>query len=130
LKLLVDMNLSPSWVEALRAMGFEAVHWSNVGDPRASDRKLFEYAAAESYTVFTNDLDFGAILAASGSLSPSVIQVRATELTPARLGPLVERALGQYRELLEAGALITVEAARLRARILPLKRRSGTTGLG
>ena len=118
------MNLSPSWVEALRAMGFEAVHWSNVGDPRASDRHLLEHAGAEGYTVLTNDLDFGAILAASTSLSPSVIQVRATDLTPARLGPLVQRALGQYRELLEAGALVTVEAARLRVRILPLKKRS------
>ena len=53
-----------------------------------------------------------------------VIQVRATDLTPAHLGPLVERALGQYQELLETGALITVEAARLRTRILPLKKRS------
>ena len=123
MKLLIDMNLSPTWVEALRAMDIEAVHWSTVGDPRASDRKLLEYAEAAGYTVFTNDLDFGAILAASAASSPSVIQLRATDLTPARLGSLVERALDQYRELLEAGALITVEAARLRARILPLKKR-------
>ena len=118
------MNLSPSWVEALRAMGFEAVHWSTVGDPRAPDRELLAHAKAAGYTVFTNDLDFGAILAASAASSPSVIQVRATNLTPAHLGPLVERALGQYREVLETGALITVEAARLRTRILPLKKRS------
>ena len=39
MKLLIDMNLSPSWVEALRVMGFEAVHWSNVGDPLASARR-------------------------------------------------------------------------------------------
>jgi predicted nuclease of predicted toxin-antitoxin system len=124
LKLLIDMNLSPSWVEALRVMGFEAVHWSNVGDPRASDRELLAHAKAAGYTVFTNDLDFGAILAASAASGPSVIQVRATDLTPAHLGSLVERALGQYRELLETGALITVESARLRTRILPLKKRS------
>lgn len=118
------MSLSPFWVEALQAMGFEAVHWSNVGDPRASDRELLAHAKATGYTVFTNDLDFGAILAATAASSPSVIQVRVTDLTPAHLGPLVERALGQYRELLETGALITVDAARLRARILPLKKRS------
>lgn len=117
------MNLSPTWVEALRAVGIEAIHWSNVGDPRASDRKLLEYAGAEGYTLFTNDLDFGAILAASAASGPSVIQVRATDLTPARLGSLVQRALVHYRELLEAGALITIEEARLRVRILPLKKR-------
>lgn len=117
------MNLSPTWVEALREMGLEAVHWSNVGDPRASDRDLLEYARTGGYTVFTNDLDFGAILAASAAPSPSVIQVRATDLTPTRLGSLVQNALAQYRELLEAGALITIEASRLRARVLPLRRK-------
>jgi uncharacterized protein DUF5615 len=39
-KVLVDMNLSPLWVEQLSRAGFEAVHWSNVGDPRAPDRTL------------------------------------------------------------------------------------------
>jgi predicted nuclease of predicted toxin-antitoxin system len=104
-------------------MGFESVHWSSVGDPRASDRELLEYARAGGYVVFTNDLDFSAILAASAAASPSVIQVRAADLTPARLGPLVRNALAQYGEWLEEGALVTVEAARLRARILPLKAR-------
>ena len=117
------MNLSPAWVAALRAIGFESVHWSSVGDPRASDRELLEYAQAAGYVVFTNDLDFGTILAASAAASPSVIQVRAADLTPARLGPLVQNALAQYAEWLETGALITIEAARLRARILPLKKR-------
>jgi len=123
LKLLIDMNLSPSWVEALRAMGFESVHWSAVGDPRASDDDLLEYAQARGYVVFTNDLDFGAILAASAAASPSVIQVRAADLTPAAIGHLVQSALAQHGLWLEAGALITIEPARLRARILPLKKR-------
>jgi hypothetical protein len=38
------------------------------------------------------------------------------------LGTVVRSALVQYAEWLEAGALITVEPARLRARILPLKK--------
>lgn len=75
------------------------------------------------YVVFTNDLDFGTILAASGEPSPSVIQVRAADLTPSQLGPIVRAALAEYGEWLDRGALITVEAARLRARILPLKKR-------
>ena len=122
MKLLVDMNLSPAWVEALREMGLEAVHWSTVGDPRASDHELLEYAQAEGYVVFANDLDFGSILAASAARFPSVIQVRAADLTPGRIGPLMRQALAQYAEWLETGALVTIEAARLRARILPLKR--------
>jgi len=116
------MNLSPSWVEALRTMGFEAVHWSSVGDPRAPDREILAYASSQGYVIFTNDLDFGAILAGSAATSPRVIQVRAADVTPAGLAPLVRDALGQYAEWLEAGALVTVEVSRLMARILPLKR--------
>jgi hypothetical protein len=32
MKILLDMNLPPRWVEFLQHEGFEAVHWSTVGD--------------------------------------------------------------------------------------------------
>jgi predicted nuclease of predicted toxin-antitoxin system len=32
--------LSPRWVEFLATKGIEAVHWSTVGDPRATDATL------------------------------------------------------------------------------------------
>ena len=38
------MNLSPLWVEALREAGIEAQHWSTIGDGRASDKEIFEWA--------------------------------------------------------------------------------------
>ena len=38
--LLVDMNLSPEWIPALQKHGWQAVHWSDIGDPRASDRDI------------------------------------------------------------------------------------------
>ena len=121
MKLLVDMNLSPTWVEALRTMGFDATHWSSLWDPRAPDREILAYASSNGYIVFTNDLDFGAILAASGGSSPSVIQVRAADVSPGSLASTVRDALVQFAEWLDAGALVTVETSRLRARILPLK---------
>jgi predicted nuclease of predicted toxin-antitoxin system len=31
MKLLVDMNLSPSWVKYLAEAGFESVHWLRLG---------------------------------------------------------------------------------------------------
>ena len=36
--LLVDMNLSPDWVPVPNDHGWPAIHWSAVGDARASDR--------------------------------------------------------------------------------------------
>lgn len=64
LRLLVDMNLSPSWVEVLNDAGFEATHWSLVGAPNAPDRELFSWSSEHGYVVFTHDLDFGALVVA------------------------------------------------------------------
>jgi predicted nuclease of predicted toxin-antitoxin system len=40
MKFLVDMNLSPLWVQFLTNRGFEAVHWSTVGQPSAPDPEI------------------------------------------------------------------------------------------
>lgn len=44
MKILLDMNLPPSWVGFLRQEGFDAVHWSGVGDPRAPDAVIMAWA--------------------------------------------------------------------------------------
>ena len=65
---LIDMNLSPLWVEFFARSGFESVHWSKIGEPAAPDGPIMEYAAANGMIIFTHDLDFGALLA-SGNLA-------------------------------------------------------------
>jgi predicted nuclease of predicted toxin-antitoxin system len=42
MKILIDMNLSPEWVSILKKNGFEAVHWSTIGDPRAKDSVIMD----------------------------------------------------------------------------------------
>lgn len=121
MKILVDMNLSPSWVSLLQEAGFAAVHWSSVGDPRAVDTVVLRWTREQRYILFSHDLDFGAILAATGAVAPSVLQVRTQDVTPDHLGNLVLAALRQHRELLEKGALISVDEGQMRARILPIK---------
>ncbi len=119
-KLLVDMNLSPDWVPALRKHGWEAVHWSTVGDPRASDRNIMAWAAAHRYVVFTHDLDFGTMLALSHEAGPSVPQIRAADTLPDYLEGAVVAALNQHEADLSAGALVVVDKSRNRVRVLPL----------
>ncbi len=63
MKILVDMNLSPEWVEVFARHNPSAVHWSTVGDPRAEDPVLIEWARENGYVVFTHGLDFGTLLA-------------------------------------------------------------------
>ena len=59
MKFLVDMTLSPLWVPFLASHGFEAIHWSTVGQPWAPDTEILAFAADNGYIVFTHDLDFG-----------------------------------------------------------------------
>jgi predicted nuclease of predicted toxin-antitoxin system len=63
MKILIDMNLSPEWVETFAGVAIASVHWSMVGDPAAKDSTIMAYAQANDYIVFTNDLDFGTLLA-------------------------------------------------------------------
>ena len=122
MKILIDMNLSPQWVAVFEGAGKQALHWSHVGPHNAPDHEILSYAKAEGYTVFTHDLDFGAILAATNADSPSVIQVRTQDVSPQHLAPLVLSALNQFAAHLEEGALVTVDEKKSRVRILPLGR--------
>ena len=115
------MNLSPAWAETLRNAGFEATHWSVVGDIRAADSTILSWVRANDYVLLTHDLDFGAILAVERSTTPSVMQLRARDVTPEHLGSLVSEALTQYASHLERGALVSVDEWSRRARILPLR---------
>ena len=96
MKLLVDMNLSPDWVPLLEQAGFEVLHWSSVGNHTAPDREIMQWARDNRSIVFTHDLDFGILLAHTQANGPSVIQVRAQDVSPAHLGKLVLAALSTY----------------------------------
>jgi predicted nuclease of predicted toxin-antitoxin system len=124
MKILIDMNLSPEWVIVFAHHGIAAVHWSTVGNPRAEDSVLMDWARTNNHVVFTHDLDFGAMLALTQAESPSVIQVRTQDLTPAHLEKAVLDILRKNESLLEAKALIVVDEGRSRVRILPLSRSS------
>jgi predicted nuclease of predicted toxin-antitoxin system len=121
MKLLVDMNLSPAWVAFLAEAGHEALHWSGIGLGTETDVELLAWASDRGYVILTADLDFGAILAASGGTSPSVVQIRSDILTVQAVGAVVTRALVQARQELVNGALVSVDAKRARLRLLPLR---------
>src|ERR1700693_547495 len=98
MKILVDMNLSPRWVDFLLKEGFEAIHWSQVGVPDALDADVMRWAANQDHVLLTSDLDFGAILAATQDRRPSVLQLRSDVLSPGRIGPAVLAAIRQTRQ--------------------------------
>jgi predicted nuclease of predicted toxin-antitoxin system len=122
MKILIDMNLSPDLVAILEKAGFEALHWSNVGEGNASDRKIMAWAKSNGHIVLTHDLDFGTILAVTQASAPSVVQIRIQDLLSSNFRTLLINVLHQFTVELEAGALITVEPTRSKVRILPIER--------
>jgi predicted nuclease of predicted toxin-antitoxin system len=120
MKILIDMNLTPLWVNFFQENNINAIHWTEVGKVNAPDKEIFDYAMKHNYLIFTNDLDFGAILASSHTQTPSVIQVRTQDLMPHSLGNTILELLSQFEDNLIEGALITLDKQRMRIRVLPL----------
>lgn len=124
MKILIDMDLSPDWVAAFAAQAIESVHWSTIGDPRAEDETIMDWARINDHVVFTHDLDFGTILALTQAENPSVVQVRAQNILPSHLANIVIAVLRENEALLKQGALIVIDEGKARVRILPLQRHS------
>lgn len=118
--ILIDMNLSPDWVNELSKHGWTSVHWSTVSDPKATDREIMDWARADAHVVFTHDLDFGTMLALTHAAGPSVIQVRGQNVLPDHMGSIVVAALKQHETELAAGALVVVDESKSRVRVLPI----------
>lgn len=116
------MNLPPSWVKFLSQYSIEAVHWSSVGDGRASDSEIMTWALENGYIVFTHDLDFTTLLALTGASGPSVIQLRSQDVLPDAVGPQVVSVLNSQAPSIQSGAIVTVDLVSSRVRLLPIRR--------
>lgn len=118
--LLIDMNLSPAWIEVFAHHRWSAVHWSSVGRADAPDAEIMAWAREHGHVVFTHDLDFGTMLALTHAAGPSVLQVRAQNTMPEDIAPAVVAAVRQHGDALAEGALVVVDLAHSRVRVLPL----------
>ena len=121
MKIIVDMNLSPEWVDVLTSAGWQAAHRSVLGAGNAADRTIMDYARVSDSVVLTHDLDFGTILAVTHGLKPSVVQIRADDVSPEVIGQRVTSALTQLTLELASGALISIDTKQTRVRMLPLR---------
>jgi predicted nuclease of predicted toxin-antitoxin system len=120
MRFLVDMNLSPRWVNFLAAAGHEADHWIDVGEPNAPDRTILDHAHRNRLVILTQDLDFGTLLAVGGLSTPSVIQFRAQAVLPSDVGEQLLAAIDVASAHLETGALVTVDPVGHRVTVLPI----------
>ncbi len=124
MKILVDMNLSPSWVGFFSANGVDAVHWMDLGPGNADDATVLAWARDHGHIVFTHDLDFSALIAIAGSNGPTVLQVRTQDVLPEDIGTKVLTVLREHADALDQGAIVTVVEHMSRVRVLPIYRRA------
>ena len=121
MKIVVDMNLSPEWLEVFAQAGWPARHWSQIGRPDADDDEIFSWAAGNGHLVFTQDLDFPQILFASQGGRPSVVLLRIKNELDAAQRARVCAAIRQAAVSLQTGAIMVIDDQRIRLRTLPVK---------
>ena len=114
------MNLSPEWVGVLAARKLAAVHWSEIGSPRAPDTEIMARARHEGWVVLTQDLDFPQTLFATAAGGPSTVLLRLRDELNERQRKRVTALILQGWEALEAGSLLVIDESKARLRRLPM----------
>lgn len=126
LSFLADMPVSGDTVAALPNLGYDVLHARDLGLHRADDEEILQEAVQQSRIVLTLDLDFGTLLAMSGTVCPGVIIFRLPFATPDRITSLLLAALGELPEEQVLQHILIIEEHHVRSRPLPIrpKRRS------
>lgn len=121
MRLLADVHISPRTVAFLRRLGHDVVR---VGpdylSSTAPDKAIVAAAIADERHIVTQDVDFSAIVALSGSIRPSVVLLRIGSARLELVNELLDRALPMVEGDLAVGALITIEDHQVRIRRLPI----------
>ena len=122
MKLLLDQGLPRTTVQHLAGMGIVAEHVGALGMARAADADILDVARQRQAVVVTLDADFHALLATSHATGPSVVRIRIEGLKGEPLAALLAEVLAVAGAEIEAGAVVSVTARRIRLRLLPIGR--------
>ncbi len=121
MKFLIDNPLDPETATFLAAQGHDAIHVRTVGMASAPDDLVFERARTDARVLVSADTDFGTLLAMTRAVSPSVVLLRrGTPRLGAPVAALLARVLPDAEEALAAGAIVVIDAGRVRIRRLPI----------
>lgn len=120
MNLLLDMGLAPRTADFINRLGHDAIHLRDRGRAKATDREIVHLAAAEGRAVVTFDLDFPRIIVLQRLSQPSVVLFRLERFTTDRINQLLAELLQKHEGQLIAGAILVVDAERIRIRMLPI----------
>ena len=120
MKVLLDSCMLGNPKSVIAAGGHE-VEWVGDWSVDPGDEQILAHAAADRSVLVTINKDFGELAVVRGVPHAGIIRV--VGFAAVTQGPVCVAALARYGEGLQAGALVTVEQARIRIR--PADRRSG-----
>jgi len=121
MRFLIDNALSPLIADGLRAQGHDAIHVRDVGLAASPDEEVFAKAATEHRIIVSADTDFGMILALRTQNEPSLVLFRHTApRQPSRQLEILSHNLPALEEHLKQGCVVSIEATRIRIRMLPI----------
>lgn len=122
MRFLVDENLPPKIAWLLTQAGHDSVHVYDLRAAGFADTDIVGLATNDGRVIISADTDFGAILASTRAIEPSVILVR--EIMDRRPADFVAVVLPQLVVLephLKDGAIAAFTAKGIRVRSLPLR---------
>ncbi len=90
----------------------DIIHVADIGLSAAEYTQILQKAEEHKRVVHTLYADFHASLALSEATSPSVIRIRIERLRAQSLTELLTKVIGQCKEDLEQGAVVTVKTHR------------------
>lgn len=120
MRFLVDACVDVGIDGWLHEQGHDSIHLRNEGLQRLPDDDVFVKAGAEKRVIVTIDLDFGEILSFSGGKIVSTITFRVHNTRSDFLIRRLDAVLPNVIPHLERGAIVIIEDARYRVRLLPL----------
>jgi predicted nuclease of predicted toxin-antitoxin system len=120
MRFLADMGISPKTVDFLNALQHDVTHLHDQKLDSAPDSVILKKAREERRILLTHDLDFGELLAASGTVSPSVIIFRLRNMHPDRVNTSLNSIINKHAAILEQGVIISVDEGQIRVRMLPV----------
>ena len=120
MNILLDMNLSPEWVDVLARPGWTVRRWNEVGGPSTDDAQLAAWAAQNGYVILTQDLDFSDILFMTQAVVPSVVLLRSPDELLPSFRAHVARCLVEMEKQLHSPTLLVIDRHHARWRPLPI----------
>ncbi|MDZ7720396.1 MAG: DUF5615 family PIN-like protein [Balneolaceae bacterium] len=118
----LDINIPLSFANFLEGEGHKTIIGAKSGFHGSTDWEICEHAIKNKSVIVTHDLDFGELLAVSGSSKPSVIIFRIQPLTVENIKESFSQIIKETKNELNEGAIVVIEKSSYRLRKLPIRK--------